>query len=167
MSKTVLLIFGLFIVISGCGKSYQTTTPRYIESNTNPQNQKKNDSSEKKYSDGISLIDDGKFHEALIYFERLRNNNPEEWTNYYFLGLIYSNLEKYPEAERNLFRALNLSGESKIDRSKIYTGLGNNYEARGKFGLARLNYHTALNLDPESIGAQDGLNRLKSFTKSR
>jgi len=55
-------------------------------------------SADEYYSYGVSLFEEGKYEEAIPYFEYSLQINPDNWLSYQYLGNAYYQLGKYNEA---------------------------------------------------------------------
>ncbi len=162
-TKRAVLVICLFI-ITGCSRHF--TVIRAQQKTGNPTVQNTNTSTtersfEETMREGLILFRQGNMEASQLQFEKAIEQSPYNWRGYYYLGLVLTKKEQYAPASSRLFNSLDYAPEDKRERSLIYVAIAENYEAQGEFGKAELNYHTALNLNPNSQQARNGMLRLK------
>lgn len=111
--------------------------------------------------EGMMIFRQGEYERARRYFELALQKGTDDWQAYYYLGLIYSKRNSHAQAMDNFTASLAYAPYDKRTRSRIYVAMGQTWEKQGKFGQAKLNYITALNLYPKSEPAEDGLKRVE------
>ncbi len=167
MSKRILkfsTILFIVIILISCSNNYRTVKSKLIEK---PKQQKKIQPIQNNLSEGLTLLSEYKYDKALIYFKQRAVNHSDNWETNYYIGLCLTGLENYTEAEKHLFQSLKNAGQAKENRARIYTALGENYELRNMTDKAAQHYHTALNLNPDSEKAAEGLKRLKPISQTK
>lgn len=70
---------------------------------------------------GEVLLDNGKYEYSLEYLKRAEQENPFDYSIYLGMGIAYTNLEEYGQAEEAFQKALKVNSEE----GKIYFHLGN------------------------------------------
>lgn len=91
-------------------------------------------------------LDIGEYQKALLYFEKLFDENPKS-SNYEGLLTCYTKLENYKEAEKLVKKQL-----KKFSSNTYFIDLGAVYEAQGKESDASSAYREAIKNLPESQG---------------
>jgi tetratricopeptide (TPR) repeat protein len=92
---------------------------------------------------------------------------PTNWQVHYRLGQLSVNDGEYERAMNCYQAALTFASNDKLQRSQIYLALAFCWERLNKPALAKLNYLTASQLNPDCQGARKGLARLNSEPVSR
>lgn len=120
----------------------------------------------------------GKYDEALSYYDKAEKENPMDIEVYLSKGIAYANLEKFPEAKEQFEKALKINRNSGIvyyhlgsiailenniseglenynkaiangyDDAQLYYSLGLLHEENGEVDLAIRNYSKAIQRDP-------------------
>ena len=91
-------------------------------------------------------LDIGEYEKALLYFEKLYDENPKG-SNYEGLLTCYTKLENYKEAEKLVKKVI-----KKFNSNTYYIDLGSIYEAQGKESDAYSSYREAIKNLPQSQG---------------
>jgi len=163
----IKLLFIIFILILPVGCSHNFTVVKAQLGSDQPVSSKnsladsRQDDYEKTLHEGLMLFRQGKIYASKKQFEKAVSQSPENWRGHYYLGLALTRLEKYTPASTSLYTSLDLATSNKRERSLIYLAIAKNFEAQGEYGKAELNYITALNLNPDSQQAREGVLRLK------
>lgn len=81
------------------------------------------------YATGVKLYNEGKYEEALLRFEELMREQPDQWQSFYYGGLCYQKLNKIDKAKESFEKALSLENNISIrlPLSQIYLN-EKNYE---------------------------------------
>jgi tetratricopeptide (TPR) repeat protein len=93
----------------------------------------KSEAAQKAFSDGVQLVNDQKYDEAVAKFQEVIAavpNCPECYAN---IGTAQANAKKYDDAEAAFKKAIEL----KPDMADAYNGLANVYNAQHKFDQAQ------------------------------
>ena len=61
------------------------------------------------FNEGVLLEENGEYDEAIQYFSKAIDVNPEDFSSYGNIGKIYTILEKYPDAISNYKKVLSLN----------------------------------------------------------
>ena len=101
---------------------------------------------EQQYQLAVSLSQQGKYAEALTWFERLAQANPHSAANQFNLALAYLNAKRPNDAVRVL-QGLTAQNSTNPDALGL---LGRAYEAEGKLADALNAYRFALNADAKN-----------------
>ena len=101
---------------------------------------------DQQYQLAVSLSQQGKYAEALTWFERLAQANPQSVASQFNLGLAYLNAKRPDDAIRVLQE---LTAQNSMNPDALGL-LGRAYEAEGKLGDALNAYRLALNTDPKN-----------------
>lgn len=74
------------------------------------------------YATGVKLFNEGKYEEALLRFEELMREQPNQWQSFYYAGLCYQKLNKIDKAKEAFEKGLSLKDELSIrlPLSQIY-----------------------------------------------
>lgn len=74
------------------------------------------------YATGVKLFNEGKYDEALLRFEELMKEKPDQWQSFYYAGLCYQKLNKIDKAKEAFERGLALKDDFNIrlPLSQIY-----------------------------------------------
>lgn len=82
------------------------------------------------YATGVKLYNEGKYEEALLRFEELMREQPDQWQSFYYGGLCYQKLNKIDKAKEAFEKALKLEDNLSIrlPLSQIYFN-EKNYES--------------------------------------
>lgn len=74
------------------------------------------------YATGVKLYNEGKYEEALLRFEELMREQPDQWQSFYYGGLCYQKLNKIEKAKEAFEKALSLENNISIrlPLSQIY-----------------------------------------------
>lgn len=102
---------------------------------------------EKCYKEGMTLYENGKYKEAIPYFNKATEFDPEHIYAYNSMGLCYYNLNKYDEAIRAYDKALNLAPEDAV----IWYNRGRVYQDIENYDEAITCYDRALKFNPSDI----------------
>lgn len=66
------------------------------------------------YATGVKLFNEGKYEEALLRFEELMNEQPDQWQSFYYAGLCYQKLNKIDKAKGAFEKGLALKNDFNI-----------------------------------------------------
>lgn len=66
------------------------------------------------YATGVKLFKEGKYEEALLRFEELMKEQPDQWQSFYYGGLCYQRLNKIDKAKEAFEKALSLQDDFTI-----------------------------------------------------
>lgn len=71
---------------------------------------------------GVKLFNEGKYEEALLRFEELMREQPDQWQSFYFAGLCYQKLGKIDKAKEAFEAGLKLTEDLiiKLPLAQIY-----------------------------------------------
>ncbi|MEW5994035.1 MAG: hypothetical protein AB1744_06530 [Candidatus Zixiibacteriota bacterium] len=111
--------------------------------------------------EGLRLLQQDSLMEAGLCFDRALAIDSSQWMPYYYLAGIDAEKENYSKARAHLFSSLEKAPVDKQVRSLIYSALAESWESEGNLGRAHLDFLTALNLDPNSKRASEGLDRIE------
>lgn len=115
---------------------------------------------------GLALYQNGLLDSSRTVLLEALEQDPSDWRVYYLLALIDYRLERYEAAERIFQTSLVFCPDTRENRALVYSALGLTLEQEGELGRAKQHFLTALNLDPESETARDGLQRLTTLTSA-
>lgn len=138
-------------------------------------------------NNGITLLEGGKFNQAIFSFEEALELDPQLWIAYFYQGVCFKLIDNLSDAEVSLLRSLKIKPDSqesllemgKIlalqdrvgessdyfsqaiavskNKSEIYYLLGNLNLITKRVSEARTYYNKALNLQSDLLDAQIGL----------
>ncbi|HID16497.1 MAG TPA: tetratricopeptide repeat protein, partial [Candidatus Atribacteria bacterium] len=93
---------------------------------------------------GELLINEGKYEDAIVYFENLRQEKPEDPVILNKLGIIYVYMKRFDDAERYFYKAIEL------DKTypEPYNNIGNIYYEKKDYKRAIEYYKKAIDLNP-------------------
>lgn len=94
-----------------------------------------------------------KFDEALDYYQKALEIEPEYVNAYLGLGRVSMKSGRYDNAERIYMNALELDNQNEA----VYTHLGNLYAVQAKYDEAIVSFEKALEINPFSMNAYNGL----------
>ncbi len=63
------------------------------------------------YQTGVKLYNEGKYEDALLRFEELIKEKPDQWQSFYFAALCYQKLNKIEKAKECFEKALKLNDD--------------------------------------------------------
>lgn len=74
------------------------------------------------YATGVKLFNEKKYEEALLRFEELMEEQPDQWQSFYYAGLCYQKLNKIDKAKESFEKGLSLKDDLNIrlPLSQIY-----------------------------------------------
>lgn len=98
---------------------------------------------------GITFSKQGKFAEAILFYQRALALEPNYVTAYYNLGNAFKRVGKISEAIEVYQRALALNPHS----AEMHLNLGNIFQEQGQFAKAIASYQQALILNPNYLEA--------------
>ena len=104
------------------------------------------DQSYEDFKKGNELLANSKYEEAIIYFQKVVDLNPEDDRAYNNIGLAFNNMGKYEEAIRNYQKAIDLNPKN----DGVFNNLGNALDEMGKYEEAIENYQKAVDLNPKN-----------------
>jgi len=67
---------------------------------------------DKRFSKGIKLFEQGKYEEAVEAYQEAIKENPDEWSYYFNMGLVYKKMENREKALEAFQKAVELNPES-------------------------------------------------------
>src|ERR1051326_4639898 len=105
------------------------------------------------YNDGMKLIDDTKYKEAIDAFKDAIANKADYTDALYKAGWCYNEIEDYENAIIYLRKAVQLDDHT----AKIFFELAYAYDNTDKADRAKMNYQKVLELDPEYYTADKNL----------
>lgn len=118
-----------------------------------------NDSSnEAKYAKAKFLQDNGKLHEAISYYTKIIEKDPQDADAIYNLASIYYGVDSMERA----YRLFDISIKQNPSKPEAYFGKALCAEELGKTEEAISFYEQALNLNPDYKDAEEQLNKLKA-----
>jgi curved DNA-binding protein CbpA len=101
---------------------------------------------EKRFRQGKTLFDQGRYDEALVFLEQSVRLSQEKARNYILLAMTQTKLHVYrKEAEKNFIRATRLEPWN----AEAYVGLGVLYKKEGLHIKAKKQFERALQIDPD------------------
>ena len=103
----------------------------------------------KDYNGGILLWKLDRIDEAISYFIRLKDNNPDDYDAIYNLGNLYFHVEKYDQAVEYLEQYI----EKIPGDENSYLLLARSYTAIEKYLLALDSYDSLLFINPQNKDA--------------
>jgi tetratricopeptide (TPR) repeat protein len=109
------------------------------------------------YNLGLVFLDEERYNEALIEFEKTVKIAPKDFKGHVQMGITYRKLEEYDNATKALETANKLAPTN----ADIIYQIGMVAEAKGEYDDAILIYKDALAYDPLYTDAVDALDRLK------
>ena len=148
------------LLLTGCSQSYQKVT---AQPEDRPQAGASGPTSPEPSSDlflARAALERQDPESAIGHLKKAISENKALWEAYHCLGVAYVSLGEYSLARRMFAEALSKVGPNDKKRSNIYCEIARSWELQGKIAEARLNYHTANNLNPESATASSALLRL-------
>ncbi len=109
------------------------------------------------YYMGICLVNQGFTHEAVQELETVKGSNQlspvQLIQSRMLLGLIYTEIGDFAQAERNFKSALEINDQSSMN----YSALGYVYYLMKRYDIAIQNFKKAIALDPNNAGAYNNL----------
>ena len=75
------------------------------------------------YEEALEMLKGGKYAEAAAEFQILVDEAPEWADGYNLLGMCFARMNKLPDAERNILKAIELNGEIQHLRSNFIAGI--------------------------------------------
>ncbi|WP_342433003.1 tetratricopeptide repeat protein [Neobacillus sp. FSL H8-0543] len=109
------------------------------------------------YNLGLVFLDEERYNEALIEFEKTVKIAPKDFKGHVQMGIAYRGLKEFDNATK----ALELANKLAPTNSDIIYQIGMVAEAKGDYEDAILIYKDALAYDPLYTDAVDALDRLK------
>lgn len=166
MFYSLICVLFLTLALAGCSNTYTVTRARQTQAVTKITGDQ-NEPAAKSYSisDGLILYRQGDAVGALANFKAAIANDSSNWLAHYYMGLISYESQQYNQALYSLNDALRFGPRSGRERAMIYVALGLNWEEQGYSSKAFQSYHTAINLDENSVTARDGLKRTAARTE--
>jgi len=117
---------------------------------------------EKRFRQGKTLYDQGRYEDALIFLEQCVRLDQEKANYFLLLALTQSKLPSYrKEAEKNFLRAAKIQPWN----TEAYIGLGLLYKREGLQLRARKQFEKALKIDPGHTIALKELGRSETKAK--
>lgn len=113
---------------------------------------------------GVALYNSGQYEKAQDILEKAIAAGSVDWRSFYFLGLCCKELKEYQHAKSSLQNALAFAPNIALLRSELYSTLAGISESAGNAQQALLQYHMAVNLNPENGVAKNGVDRLSPHT---
>lgn len=107
------------------------------------------DASISSFKRGLGFFDLYMLEEAIKEFENLVSLEPNFLFGHFLLGYVYSQKQKYDEAEREFRLVLALTEDQQL-KGMAYNGLGTIYADGGKFEQALEEFHLAKECSPEN-----------------
>jgi Flp pilus assembly protein TadD len=92
------------------------------------------------------LSERGLYNDAIVYFKKALELEPEHTSSLYGLGLVYKDIGELDRAEDAFSRLLEMG-----DRADAHYGLGMVYQKRKEYERAIAEYRRATELDPKQI----------------
>jgi adenylate cyclase len=74
---------------------------------------------------GIAYFVAGRYEEALAYFEKIQDRNPDNMYSYFFQAAIYGHLGREEEARAAAKELLRINPKSSVEVSEKYLGCKN------------------------------------------
>lgn len=121
--------------------------------------------------EAFGLLSAGKPRDAILAFQRLIGDDPNQWRPHYGLGLAYLQAEQPADAIAPLQRATQLAKTatdknledkpSNEDLGGLYTALGSAYQQQENWVKARDGYAQALRYDPALKEAREALDGIQ------
>ena len=65
-----------------------------------------------------SALDKGQYEKAIVKYQKLTELNPDEYSNYWNLGVAYARLNKYSDAQKQVVKLHNMGKEDLADELK-------------------------------------------------
>jgi Flp pilus assembly protein TadD len=115
----------------------------------------------KSLEEGFTLLNGGKYDEAIESFNKAIVLNPKCPDCYYQVGFAYAQKKDYGKAEENYKKAI----EVKPDYANAYNGLANIYNAQRKYDDAAAASAKATELSAAAPGALQGGNADALYTE--
>lgn len=100
---------------------------------------------QKMFKEALELIKNENYKEAIPAFKHITEKEPGVAGPFVNLGIAYTELEQYSEAEQALLQALKINAQHIAANNR----LGLLYRRMGKFSEARLAYERVLKVDSE------------------
>lgn len=158
MSKLISLQLLVLLLTISCGQSFRTTRVHQVPGRTlMAESGRSDDTIQPELEIGLRLYQQGQFDSAAGFFQQYIFSDPTSWQPYYYLGLIHNQTGRFQSAVEYFYQSLDKTGANNYHRSLIYAGIGDSCRLSGKTGQARLNYHSAININPDCKEARDGL----------
>ncbi|MDF1545245.1 MAG: tetratricopeptide repeat protein [bacterium] len=157
-----LLTILIVTLLIGCSSGYNRTAAIQTAEKATTATDEAPSSDNTMLRQGKAALSQGEYSRALELFQEACQVNSSDWEALFYLGLVHSAQGDYSVARNFLERALNLVGNNRRKRGRLYCALAQSWEREGRVGPARMNYRTANNLDPESNEAAAALLRLST-----
>lgn len=113
---------------------------------------------------GVRLYNQGKYEEARTSLEQTISSGSVNWQAFYYLGLTCRMLKQYERSRSSFQQALTFAPNDQFLRSDLYASLAEVSELIGDARQALLQYHMAVNLNPDNMTAHDGVDRLSQHS---
>lgn len=160
LPKYVVLIFGFAgLAVTSCSQKLISTTEPQIISEKNTLHP--NPEALKHFMDGQMHMNQGNYPMAIIEFQEALELDPEVGAIHVALAENYWNLGKGKKAEIHLKKALILDS-SDIEALEM---LANQYILEKKYALAKVQFHTLSQLDPQNASYVVALAELAKVNK--
>ena len=144
-------LYSSLLVLSLCIVLYKYN--EFKDSIDNDENNYIEDSIVKMNKDGIELVKQLKFQDALQIFQNAISQDKNYKDSYNNLGLVYEELEQFDKAKEEFIKAIEI--DSKY--FEAYSNLGNLYHKLGKYNLAIEKYEKSIEINPNYYKALAGI----------
>ena len=104
-------------------------------------------SDQELFEAGVEQIEASNYKQAIEYFERAIEQNPENTAAYNAKGVAYFNLEDYDQAISSFNTSIQIDSTS----YKPFFNRGNAYLEKGEFTKAIIDYNYANGMDPQQM----------------
>lgn len=166
-ARSAITLLPLLLVLSGCKQSTETNPPSAAtnpsvalphapsaDSNSLPPEVAIDiDKAAEHLTQGNSLLNQGKFREAIEQFQLAIKFNPDDEDLYYNLGFAQSRIGETNAAKRSYQKALDIYP----DYVEAHNNLGNILVAEGKFDEAIDHFQKALAQDDKNASTHNNL----------
>ena len=96
------------------------------------------------------------YQKRLEEYLKARRESPQNAEVHYNLGMLYSRLQQWDEAQKSFFQALNHDRDQKRV-ARIYFQLGNVFACQRQFEKAIVQYKQSLRMEPQDTDTQHNL----------
>jgi tetratricopeptide (TPR) repeat protein len=132
-----LLMVGIVFFMAGCAVPKPTIIP-----------QSGADTPQSAYSQGMKLMDDKQYDQAIILFQHAVGLDPVFEPAYINLSMAYIEKNDYKNAMKNIDAALGVKKDA-----AAYVAYGRFYVAQDKFDKAQSKFNKAIKVDPKCAEA--------------
>lgn len=118
------------------------------------------------FDSGNRYFEKQQYDSALVCYHKALAVDHHNWRILYQFGQTEMLTGNHEKAEFYFSRALSKCGQENGNRAMIYYALGENELARGNNAEAKLQFHTVVQLEPDSERGKTALKKLQLLTNA-